>query len=177
MSFDFKLTFNRSHYNPIYLFIYFQQKGVQSNFLTHAEWLEDITSCLKLENIRLSFQHSKGKLRNTWETFLPFLKVTFSNTQLLNNRFTFFFHLFIFFSALFFYWSSYYLLSACSGFHKHWQRKIVGCVRLCCICTIFFSLIVTWILWLCPSFSFHLHMYLHISCNTDELLFPVITLL
>lgn len=35
-----------------------------------------------------------------------------------------------------------------------------------CIIIFFFLLIV-------PFFSLHLHMYLHVSCHTDELFFPV----
>lgn len=37
---------------------------------THAQWLEDIMSCLKLEKIRHSLQHSNEKFQKVWGPFL-----------------------------------------------------------------------------------------------------------
>ncbi len=37
---------------------------------THAQWLEDIMSCLKLEKIRYSLQQSNKKLQKVWGPFL-----------------------------------------------------------------------------------------------------------
>lgn len=37
---------------------------------THAQWLEDIMSCLKLEKIRYSLQQSNNKLQRVWGSFL-----------------------------------------------------------------------------------------------------------
>lgn len=37
---------------------------------THAQWLEDITSCLKLEKVRYSLQQLSGKFQRVWGPFL-----------------------------------------------------------------------------------------------------------
>lgn len=37
---------------------------------THTQWLEDIMSCLKLEKIRHSLQHSNEKFQKVWGPFL-----------------------------------------------------------------------------------------------------------